>query len=51
MDAQLLMDSSALSELVSYAGQYAGFGVGLAVCFWLMGYVVWFVIDLLRGGI
>lgn len=51
MDSALFLSGESLSALVGYVGQYAGAGVGIGVISWLLGYVIWFVIDLLRGGV
>lgn len=51
MDSLLFPTGAALSELVSLCGSYVGVGVGVGLSFYMIGYVVWFVIDLLRGGV
>ena len=49
-DAFFLVDSD-FSALLSFVGEYVAFGVGLGICFWMLGYIVWFVIDAMKGGI
>lgn len=51
MDSMLFPGADALSELVSLSGAFAGYGLGLALAFWMLGYAFWFVIDLMRGGV
>lgn len=50
MDDAFFLVESDLSALISYVAEYAAFGVGLGVVFWLSGYIVWFVVDALKGG-
>lgn len=51
MDSMLFLEGDALSEVVTCCGQYAAAGLGFALVCWLLGYVVWWVIDLCRGGV
>ena len=48
MDA-LFLDASSLQAVIEWVGQYAAFGIGFGAVCWLLGYVVWFVIDVVRG--
>lgn len=49
-DAYFLVESD-LAALISYVAEYGAYGVGLGVVFWIAGYIVWFVIDALKGGV
>lgn len=51
MADSIFVDSANFSALVSYLGQAFAMGLGIAVAMFVMGYGVWFVVDLLRGGI
>lgn len=51
LDTQLFLQGDELDTLVGYVGAYAGAGIGIALAFFMLGYVVWFIIDVLRGGI
>ena len=51
MNDSLFMLGAELDALVGFVGQYVAFGIGFAAVCWLMGYVVWFVIDLFKGGV
>lgn len=46
----LFMSSGDVSSLVAYLGQAFALGVGVGVCTFALGYGVWFVMDMLRGG-
>lgn len=37
-----------LGEVVGWFGAFVGFGVGLSIVFWTLGYCVWFVIQIFR---
>ena len=47
MDA-LFLDAESLGTLVTTIAEFVGFGLGLAFVFWVLGYVVWFIIDACR---
>lgn len=51
MDDLLFLASSDFGFLVEWIGAFVSLGVGLSVVFWIMGYVVWAVIDLVKGGV
>lgn len=51
MDSLLFLGGDELQALVSYVGAYAGAGVGVSLAFYMLGHVVWFIIDVVRGGI
>lgn len=50
MSDDLFLSASELSALVGYIGEFVGFGVALGAIFWVLGYVMWWVIDSMRGG-
>lgn len=37
--------------IYSACGAGTALGVGLALCFWGLGYVGWFVVDVVKGGL
>lgn len=47
----LFLAPDAMDVFVDYVGQYSAFGVGLGAVSFGLGYVVWFVIDVMRGGV
>lgn len=49
MSDALFLSSDELSALVGFIGEFVGFGVALGCIFWMLGYVVWFVVDALKG--
>lgn len=51
MDTSLFLAGDELTELVGNVGAYAAAGIGFAVAVYIVGYVVWFVIDMMRGGV
>lgn len=44
----LFPSAEVLDTIVGFIGQYSFWGVGIAFVGWLLGYVLWFVIDALR---
>lgn len=42
--------SDALGVMVQYVGDFVGVGLGTAFMFWVLGYALWFVADVMRGG-
>lgn len=46
----LFCDSETLSFLVGLIAQFVGWGAGLALVFVLVGLVLWFVFDVMKGG-
>lgn len=48
MDDALFPAAEVLSMLVDFCGGYVGVGVALAFIGWVLGYVIFFVIDALR---
>lgn len=46
----LFVPSEDLTYLLGFVGEYVGFGVGLALSFWMLGYVVSFIVDVTKGG-
>jgi len=51
LDSTLFAPEAALSEIVGFCGSYVAVGVGLGLAFWVLGYVVYFLIDTLKGGV
>lgn len=49
METLLFAPDAALTQLVAYCGSYVGVGLGLSLAVWMIGYVVWFIIDFARG--
>lgn len=49
MDETLFLSGDTLTALVSNCGAYVGVGLGLALALYMLGYVVYFIIDLVRG--
>ena len=45
----LFLEGDALDALVTSCGSYVAVGVGVALVLYMLGYVVWFVIDIVRG--
>lgn len=37
-----------MSTMVDMVGAFVVYGAGLAIVFWTIGYVVWFIIEFLR---
>lgn len=48
MDNALFPSSDVLDSLVGFCGQYVAVGVGLAFVGWVLGYVIYFIVDALR---
>lgn len=48
MTDALFPSNEVLSVIVAFVGQYVGVGVGIAFIGWVLGYVVYFIIDALR---
>lgn len=51
MADSIFCDSANFTALVAYLGQAFAVGLGTALVMFMVGYGVWFVIDLIRGGI
>lgn len=51
MSDLLFLGSEDLAGIVAQIGAFVGFGIGLAMVVWLFGYVIYWIIDVLRGGI
>lgn len=51
LESTLFLADETLTALVGNCGAYVGVGVGLALAFYMLGYVVYFIIDFVRGGI
>lgn len=49
MDVSIFLDGEAIESLVTYCGAYASAGIGLSLVFYMLGYGVWLVIELMRG--
>lgn len=49
MTPTLFPAETALSDLVALSGTYVGVGVGVALSFYMLGHVVYFIIDAVRG--
>lgn len=50
MDDSLFLGSDALGVLVGWVADFLVVGSLVALMFWAVGYVVFFVIEVLRGG-
>lgn len=44
----IFLPSDVLSSLVHFVGEYVAAGVGIAFIGWVLGYVIYFIIDVLR---
>lgn len=51
MGDELFLEGETLTELVGYVGQYVAAGVGVGLIFFMMGYVIYVVLDWMRGGL
>ena len=51
MSDALFVDESSFGVLMDFVGSFVFLGVGLALCFWVVGFVFAFVRDFLRGGV
>ena len=51
MNDELFVDASSFAVLLEFVGSYVFLGVGLAICFWVVGFTFSFVRDFLRGGV
>lgn len=51
MDAGYFLEGDAIDALVGFCGEYAAAGLGISLAVYMLGYVVWFIIDVMRGGI
>lgn len=48
MDDALFVANDVMTVLVDFIGQYTAAGVGIAFIGWVLGYVIYFVIDALK---
>lgn len=48
MSDAIFPNSSVLSLLVQLIGAFLGIGICIAFIGWVVGYVIWFIIDALR---
>lgn len=51
MTDELFIGAADMADLVGYLGQAFALGLGVGICLFFLGYAVWFVMDLVRGGI
>lgn len=51
MSDELFVDGESFGVLLEFVGSYVFLGVGLAICFWVVGLTFGFVHDFLRGGV
>lgn len=51
MADSIFVDGANFGALVAYLGQAFAMGLGIAIVMFVLGYGVWFVVDLIRGGI
>lgn len=43
-----VITQSDMGELAGYAATFVAYGVGLSIAFWTLGYLVWFIVQLMR---
>lgn len=48
MDWTALVSAETIQGLGSLAGEWLGFGLGLGLTFWMLGYVVFLIVDIVR---
>ena len=46
----LLLGTADINEFVGYLGTAYAVGLGVGICTFVMGYGVWFLLDVFRGG-
>ena len=49
MDTTIFLDGDALTAVVDNIGAYVGVGVGVSLMFFMLGYVVYAIVDWMRG--
>lgn len=47
----IILGSADVQAYVAYLGMAYSIGLAVAICTFLMGYGVWFLIDVFRGGL
>ena len=47
----LLLGTADITEFVGYLGTAYAVGLGVGICTFVMGYGVWFLLDVFRGGL
>ena len=46
--SELFPAAEVMGTLTEYVAPFMAFGIGLCVVFWIIGYVIWFVIEFIR---
>lgn len=50
MGDDLFLSAGDFQTVTGWVGDYLVFGFTLSCVVWVVGYVVWFIIDVMRGG-
>lgn len=48
MSDDLFMAAADMATYIEWVGTFAGYGLGLATVVWSLGYLVWFIVDIMR---
>jgi hypothetical protein len=46
--SELFPTAEEMAALSEYVAPFVAYGIGLCVVFWIIGYVIWFIIEFIR---